>query len=102
MIYLNEHMMTFTRKLRKIKNRNNFFSLRSISINTVIQLFSYFQLEESSSKEVERVKMLHGKQSAELADQLERMRQEKREMERDSLKQKAELKGETGKHFVVL
>ena len=51
---------------------------------------------------MERVKTLHGKQSAELADQLERMRQEKREMERDSLKQKAELKGETGKHFVVL
>lgn len=44
-------------------------------------------------KELERVKTLHGKQSAELADQLERLRQEKREMERESLKQKAELKG---------
>ena len=54
---------------------------------------SCHQLEESSSKEIERVKTLHSKQSAELADQVERLRQEKREMERDLLKQKAEIKG---------
>jgi hypothetical protein len=46
------------------------------------------------------VKTQYSKQSAELTDLLERMRQEKREMERESLKQKAELKGEADKSFM--
>ena len=48
------------------------------------------------------MKTHHSKQSAELADQLERLRQEKREMERESLKQKAELKGKIPEPCVIV
>ena len=48
------------------------------------------------------MKTLHSKQSAELTDQMERLRQEKREMERESLKHKAELKGTNHNPNVVV
>lgn len=46
------------------------------------------------AKEIGRAKALHNKQCAELADQLEQTREEKRELEKETVKLKAEVKGE--------
>ena len=50
---------------------------------------------------MEKVKRLHSKQCAELADHLEATRQEKRQIEKEMVKQRAELKGKERRWGIV-
>ena len=55
------------------------------------------QLKDEASKELSRSSALHAKQTTELADQLEKVKGEKRNLEKEVVKQRAELKGKGGR-----